>query len=45
MCQLAGEHVGNDFHIAMWMRREARAARDRVVVKDAQGAPFSFAGS
>src|SRR5690606_27538676 len=37
-------HVGDDLHVGMWMRREARARLDRVIVPDAQGAPVHASG-
>ena len=40
--QRAGQDVGDDFHVAMAVRAEARAGRDAILVDDAQDAPAHF---
>ena len=38
MLQRTAQHVGEDFHVAMWMGAEPAAARDDVVIQHAQTA-------
>ena len=40
----AASHIGDDLHVAMRMRREARPGRDRVIVPDAHLAPVDPRG-
>ena len=44
MFELAAEHVGDDLHVAVWVRPEALPRLHRVVVEDAQRAPVEVLG-